>query len=355
MYLKNKRNTRTSTQKNFNLPQFIERYYNHPERVLNVFFQAKNPTGFKCECGNTKWSWIKNRPAYQCTCCCAQTYLMAGTIFHRAKLSPYQILLGIYFFVSHQSGISAVNLSNLIGCNTKSGQGFLTKLRMICDYENGLESLEDIVDIDGAYLGGEDKEGKRGRGSDKQPVLFAQSVVEYTTKEGKTKRYPNKVRAEIIDSESEAEVARILELSVVPGALINSDKSPGIIAINGVVKNKYNQILKDKDGSPLKKYPYTVNAQIIKYDENYNQNSVMYHLNDFISNTKSMIAGICHGINIRFLNLYLQEAVYKHNDRFQENKLKKTKKFLSAIYRSEPITHKEIVKQFETAKQFIIA
>lgn len=190
MYTKNPRNHRSSTQKSFNLLQFMERFYHEEEKQREVFINAKFPQGYECpECGHTTFHWLTKKKVCQCKKCYHQTYLLAGTVFQDSKLSFYQILLGVFFFVTNQSGINGTTLAVDMGVNVNTARLFLRKLRTICKEENDMVILENLIDFDGAYLGGVDEGGKRGLGSKKQTILVG---IEIAQRQGKeyTQEFP---------------------------------------------------------------------------------------------------------------------------------------------------------------------
>lgn len=184
MYTKNPRNHRTSTSKSFNMIQFLEKYYDNPEEQRNTLIKMRFPDGFVCpECGCTEYRWLSSRNCMQCKCCSHQTHILAGTILQGSKLSFFQILLGIFLFVSSQSGINGPTLATQMGVNVNTARLFLRKLRCACKFENETVKLEDCVQLDCGYLGGVEEGGKRGLGAKKQPI-----VVSIQISKGKSKK-----------------------------------------------------------------------------------------------------------------------------------------------------------------------
>lgn len=64
----------------------------------------------------------------QCKCCYHQTYVLADKVFQRSCLSFFQILMGIFYFVISQSGISETTLALYMGTNVSKACLFLRKL-----------------------------------------------------------------------------------------------------------------------------------------------------------------------------------------------------------------------------------
>lgn len=193
MYIKKPRNHQTSTRKSFNHMQFIEKFYNNPVAQREMFIQQKFPTGYICpQCGHTSYTWLEKRRVCQCKNCCNQTYLLASTVLQDSKLSFYQILTGIFFFVTSQSGISGTNLAIHMGVNVNTARLFLRKLREGCRTKNSTIFLENMIELDCGYLGGVDEGGKRGAGAKKQTIAVAIEFIQGTNKKSEPVNYPEK-------------------------------------------------------------------------------------------------------------------------------------------------------------------
>ena len=94
---------------------------------------------------------MSTRNAMYCPKCFSQYYLFANTIFQDTKLDLYTILLGIYYFVSSQSGINGTTLAVYLGVNVNTARLFLRKLRVACENETTMEQLKGLVDLDDCY------------------------------------------------------------------------------------------------------------------------------------------------------------------------------------------------------------
>ena len=191
MYTKNHRNHSTSTAKHFNMIQFLEKYYNNPEEQRKTLIKMRFPQGFVCpDCGCTEYRWLSTRSCMQCKRCSRHIHILAGTALQDCRLSFFQILLGIYLFISEQSGINGVSLANQMGVNVNTARLFLRKLRAACSIGNEETILKGSVELDCAYIGGVDQGGKRGLGSDKQTVAVSVEICEVENKKGKKTRFP---------------------------------------------------------------------------------------------------------------------------------------------------------------------
>lgn len=183
MNSKNPRNHHTSTKHCFSLNEFMEKFYKNPEAQLNQFIQFLFPTGYVCkECGHTEYAWLQTKRVCQCKRCSHQTHLLAGTVTQDSKLSFYQILLGLFFFVSTQSGISGTILAQYMSVNVNTARLFLRKVRCATQISNESVILKGSVELDCGNLGGVDEGGKRGAGAKKQSIAVAVEFEEGVNK-----------------------------------------------------------------------------------------------------------------------------------------------------------------------------
>ncbi|MEJ8737281.1 transposase [Erysipelotrichaceae bacterium HCN-30851] len=101
MYTKNHRNHSTSTAKHFNMIQFLEKYYNNPVEQRNTLIKMRFPQGFVCpDCGCKEYRWLSTRNCLQCRHCSRHIHILAGTALQDCRFTFFQILLGIYLFIS---------------------------------------------------------------------------------------------------------------------------------------------------------------------------------------------------------------------------------------------------------------
>lgn len=330
----NPRNSRTSTKSAFTFMEFIDTYHNNEEAQRKVFFNLKYPKGYICpECGNTKCHYLDSRGVYQCSKCCHQESLLSHTAFQNCRLGLFTILMGIYLFVSSQNGISGTQLAYELGINVNSGRLLLRKIRKLTEILNEEEYLEGIIDIDGAYLGGIERGGKRGRGSKKQGVLVAVELEKGI--------YPGKAIIATCKSENGKEILAFAQKHIKEGAFLNSDKSTGFEVFNQCYKDIDKKMVLDEAGNPIKKYPYTICME--KSDRN---NNPMKWLHILISNFKSELQGIYHGIPMKYLNLYLAEYIWRYNARGIRSNLHKVHILLRKAMTSVAIHQKDIMQEF---------
>ena len=269
---------------------FNKLFFNNDEMCRNFFLNVFHPLGLVCpKCGCVHFDLLKCRNnVYSCSKCSHQIYLFAGTIFQDNKLPLYTLLYGIFLFVTSKKGISAEELASEIGVNRKTAQLLCKKIRYLMSLDNDCFDLESkFIEVDGFFIGGKTHNGKRGLGTNQQPFLLALGT-------DRLNNYPNKMKVLKVTSENKSEVKRLFQY-------IHYDKDT-TVCTDGDQSYLY---LKDK--------VHLMHGVIDYNDENY----LMYWLNIQISNIKSNIDGIYHGIPKKYLNEYIQEHVWRFNHRYK--------------------------------------
>lgn len=120
------------------------------EQPEKIFHKLRWKNGVYCpKCGSVA---IHTRDGQHRCCDCDNRFSdRSGTIFHSCKLSTYQILTAIYFFISNTRGISSYQLARHIGVTQFTAWRLLTKLRSAIHTD--LQLSGNII-IDELYLGG---------------------------------------------------------------------------------------------------------------------------------------------------------------------------------------------------------
>ena len=166
-------------QKGQSLAEFIDRYGSE-EQCRAALFQARWPNGFECpECGRKGCCRLRCRNVFQCTRCRHQVSLTAGTIFENTKLPLTRWFLAMYLLTQSKNGLSAMALGRQLGVSYNTAWSLKHKLMQVMKERDESGPLGHIVQVDDAYLGGETRGGKRGRGAEgKTPLVAAVQVTE---------------------------------------------------------------------------------------------------------------------------------------------------------------------------------
>lgn len=105
-------------------------------------------------CGGLDAYSIKSRRKFECKACSHQFSVTSGTIFASRKLSFMDMLAAICILANAAKGISSVQLSRDLGVQYRTAFVLAHKIREAIALETKETTLDNVVEIDGAYFGG---------------------------------------------------------------------------------------------------------------------------------------------------------------------------------------------------------
>jgi transposase-like protein len=112
-------------------------------------------------CGCVETYDISTRRRFKCVGCEHQFSVTSGTIFASRKLSYTDLLAAIVIFVNGAKGVAALQLSRDLDVQYKTAFVLSHKLREAMAREQATVQLNGIVEIDGGYFGGYNKQENR--------------------------------------------------------------------------------------------------------------------------------------------------------------------------------------------------
>ncbi len=137
---------------NINLVQLTEQFRTDDKcrEALEQLRWRKGPTCPRCDSKATK---IANRFQYDCDSCHYQFSVTAGTIFHDSHLSLWKWFVATALLCESKKGMSACQIQRTIGVSYKTAWYLCHRIRSAM-LEVAPEKLDGTVEIDETYVGG---------------------------------------------------------------------------------------------------------------------------------------------------------------------------------------------------------
>ncbi len=224
---------------------------------------------------------------YECATCHSQASLTVGTIFHRTKVPLSLWFLAIFRVAVDKGGISALALSRELGLSYPTAWLLHHKIQQAMAERNGQYQIGGLVELDDAYFGGKSHgPGKRGRGTDQDPVVVGISL----TAQG----HPRDVFLEAVSDLGETTVKEVLRRRVEDWGVWKSDGAAVYASAARDHEADHEVTLSSDPEAP----------------------QVFHWINVVISNAKTFIDGTYHGRGRARRQLYLEEFTYRFNRRF---------------------------------------
>lgn len=277
-------------QLGYSLPELM-RDYGTEEQCRNALYGWRWPHGYICpKCGSSAYCKLKTRLLFQCNQCHHQHSLTSGTIFSGTRLPLKTWFLAIHLITQAKSGVSALSLRRQLGVNYDTAWSVKHKVMQVMKERDDNKILSGVIQVDDAYIGGEQHGGKRGRGSEnKTPFIAAVSVNE----EG----HPISMNMNVLKGFRSREISKWAKRHLSEASHVVSD---GLACFNAV-----SDVAKQHTSIVTGGGPSCVTIQSFTW------------VNTMIGNVKNSITGNYHSVDHRHLPRYLAEFCYRFNRRFE--------------------------------------
>lgn len=170
------------------------------------------PEGFVCPRCQARKAWRTQSGLFHCQGCRTNTYLTAGTVFHRSKIPLRLWYRAMWWMTNQKTGINAMGLQRLLGLSGyETAWSMLHKLRRAM-IRPGREQLSDDVEVDETLIGGVTP-GKHERQA-KNIVIIAAEI------RGKG---IGRVRLAKLPNDDSGPIVGFVKKTVAKGSLIVSD------------------------------------------------------------------------------------------------------------------------------------
>src|SRR5690554_571444 len=243
---------------------------------------------------------------YECKNCRYRTSLRKGTVMESSKLSFLIWYKTMFLMSCTKKGFSAKEIQRQLGLKRyEPVWAMVHKLRDAMGNRDELYTLQDMIEFDEAYFSVavseiEKSKGIRGKGAKgKQNVgIFAESIPLEDIETGKKSKYCGYFKAVVLPTHKSDEVNDLVEENLDEQSIVFTDKSTSYVDISDFVELH----ISEKSDSQTTK-------ETLKW----------VHI--AISNAKRNLLGNYHKIKRKYLQLYLNEFVYKLNRRYFGEKL----------------------------------
>lgn len=248
------------------------------------------PDGMTCKhCGGKSFDVREGKTrAYRCNTCHKFMSPTTGTIFHRTRTSLREWFVAIFLVAADKRGLSALFLAEQLGVSYPTAWAILQRMRHAMAKRDNQYTLSGHVEMDEMFIGAPTEGKKRGRGTEKTPVLVAVSFS--PTEDGKEYVCFAKMRAvQTVDAPT---IIRFAKDVIEPGSTVRTDGFPVYPPLehHGFVH----------DRNPVGKRKAHV---------------ILPHVHIFISNLRSFVMGTHHGLDETHLQQYLDEFCWRFNRR----------------------------------------
>lgn len=279
-------------QKGISLNEFLSKY-GHEEQCETAVEDARWPDGFQCPKCSGKEHYRYRRGTlkiFQCCTCRKQTTLTEGTIFHSSKLPLTIWFQAMFVLTQNKNNVSTLELRRLVGVSYPAAWRMKHKLMQVMYERESTTRLSGRVEIDDAYLGGENPGGKVGRGSEnKVPFIAAVQTND--------QHHPQYAVFSKVKSFSSNEVTVWAHRSLVPATLVVSD---GLGCFRSVANAGCHQ-----------------QREIVGPGRKSTSMECFTWVNTILGNLKTAISGTYHAFDFdKYAHRYLGEYQYRFNRRF---------------------------------------
>lgn len=270
------------------------------------FKKQRDKIGVACKCGHNEHFWIKSIWTYECKKCRKRTSLKSGTIMQNSNLS-FLIWYKTMFLMSvTKKGFSAKEIQKQLGLKRyEPVWAMVHKLRKAMGQRDERYTLEGMIEFDEGYFtvessDVEQEKGLRGRGAaGKQNVaMMAESTPLENIETGEISKSCRYFKAKVLETHLSLEINETIKESIDNQSIVFTDKSTSYVDISDFVELHITEKSNEKTTNETLKWVHIT-----------------------ISNAKRNLLGNYHKIKRKYLQLYLNEFIYKLNRRYFGDKL----------------------------------
>lgn len=248
------------------------------------------PQGAACPyCKSPSVTPVEKEKRHHCNNCNTSFSVTVGTIFHHTHLPLQKWFLAVSLILNAKKGISSRQLARDLDVHKDTAWRISMKIREAMRDSWQRELLSGVVEMDETYIGGKPRKGendgiqRRGRGTKKTPV------VGLISRDGKVKA--KAIRKDQINSKT---LLSLVRKSVdVQNTTLITDQARYYLRASRFIEHK------------------SVNHAVTYCVGDIHTNNI----ESFWAVLKRGIIGQFHKVSLRYLNRYIDEFVYRFNNR----------------------------------------
>lgn len=290
---------------------------------VNFLNKLRWNDNFICpKCGASSTPWHQTHERLVCPYCRYQTTVTAGTIFDKTRTPLTTWLEAAWHITTAKNGMSATTIEKTLGISYRVAWIMLQRFR-VAMVRSEREMLSGIVEVDETLVGGVDKGGKRGRGSQKSIVVIA---VELHDSKGF-----GRVRMRFVPDASSKSLTHFMGDVIQPGSTVCTDGWSG-----------YND---------LESLGYNHKVTIVSTSEDQAHVS-MPGVHNIAALLKRWILGTYQGaFSTYHLQAYLEEFTFRFNRRLSKHRGLVFRRLLEQAVVTSPITEKDVIYGYDWNKE----
>ncbi len=285
----------------------LDREFPDDATCLNYLWRQNcSPDGQHAECPKCgvqrRFHRVASRPSYSCDVCGHHLHPTAGTIFHKSSTGLDLWFRAIFLMGSTRCGVSAKQLERELGVTYKTAWRMARLIReQLMPQDSG--PLSGDVEMDETYMGGKPRLADRRRIAELAEETWG-SIHSAATRWADEKKTPifgmvergGKVAAYVVPDAKGRTLGRHVEARVLPATIVYTDEAPTYV---GIAK---------RGGYEHKRIHHA--AKVYVEGDVHTQT-----IDGFWSLVKRGISGTHHAVSRKYLQNYLDEFVWRYNNR----------------------------------------
>lgn len=278
-------------------------HFDNEETCRNHFKAERDKIGVVCKrCGHIHHYWIKSQWSYECKQCRSRTSLRSGTIMQSSNLSFLIWYKTIFLLSTTKKGFSTKEIQRQLGLKRyEPVWSMVHKLRGAMGKRDDRYTLEGMIEMDEGYftIGASEYDHqtqKAGRGSKTKSnvMVMAESTILEDIETGKVEKQCRYFKAKVLDDHKAEGMDDTFKNSIDDEqTIVFTDKSTSYVNIADYVE-----------------------IHITEKSSKQTTKETLKWVHIAISNAKRNFVGNHYKIKRKYLQLYLNEFVYKLNRRY---------------------------------------